>query len=163
MGVSLSERWEPSITSRVLMRRFFPGCPALANEPIFLPVAPHSEGCEFPLGIEKYRGMVEEALFDRLGRPSFFCEAVDLILGRIAAGVGQQGSANGKSTSCAFAPQESWIREALSCEARQLKRGIEIQFMKTRRLELPAEDCNRVRAKSKFEQQRPHARRASGP
>jgi len=34
-------------------------------------VALHSEHCEFPLEIDTYRGMVEDAVFDRLGRPSF--------------------------------------------------------------------------------------------
>jgi len=36
----------------------------LTNEQIFRPVAPHSEGCEFP-EIDRYRGIVEEAVFDR--------------------------------------------------------------------------------------------------
>jgi hypothetical protein len=46
-------------------------CFELANETIFLPVAPYSEACEFPL-YEQYRGIVEETVFDRLGRPAFF-------------------------------------------------------------------------------------------
>jgi len=82
----------------------------MTYEPILLPVVPYSEGCEFPSQIEKYRRIVEEALFDRLGRPSFFDEAVEMVMGRIAARIeGEQNSetANGKSTSCAFAPQLS--------------------------------------------------------
>jgi hypothetical protein len=47
---------------------------------IFDPVAPPSADAEFPPQIEKYRGTVEQALFDRLGQPSFFEEAVDQIL-----------------------------------------------------------------------------------
>jgi hypothetical protein len=46
----------------------------LTKEPILRPVAPRSQRCEF-LQIEKYRGIVEEVAFDRLGRPSFFDEA----------------------------------------------------------------------------------------
>lgn len=36
------------------------GASALTNEPILLPVVPHSEGCGF-LQADQYRGMVEEA------------------------------------------------------------------------------------------------------
>jgi hypothetical protein len=39
----------------------------LANEPVLLPVAPHSGGCEFPL-IDKYRGIV--AAISALSRQS---------------------------------------------------------------------------------------------
>jgi hypothetical protein len=106
----------------------------MTNEPILLPVAPHSEGCEFPL-FDEYRGIVEEAMFDRLGRPSFFDEAVEVVMGRIAArieGKNPEATGNSKSTSCAFAPQESWIREVASCEARRMKREIEERFVKGR-------------------------------
>jgi hypothetical protein len=37
-----------------------------------LTVAPHSVDSEFPPLIDEYRGIVEEAVFDCLGRPSFF-------------------------------------------------------------------------------------------
>lgn len=79
----------------------------LTNEPTLLPVAPHSEGCEFSQEIVKYRGIVEEAVFDCFGRPSLFGEVVNLILGRIKARIeGEQTAetANSKSPSCAFAP-----------------------------------------------------------
>jgi hypothetical protein len=53
-----------------------------------LPLAPHSEGCEFSSWIDKYRGIVEEALFDRVGRPTFFAAAaaaaVEMVMGRVA-------------------------------------------------------------------------------
>jgi hypothetical protein len=40
--------------------------------------------------IDKYRGIVEEAVFDRLGRPSFFDEAPEMVMGRIKARVEQK-------------------------------------------------------------------------
>jgi hypothetical protein len=49
------------------------------------PVAPRSQICEFLQQIDQYRGIVEEALFDRLGLPSFFDEAVEVVMGRIGA------------------------------------------------------------------------------
>jgi len=58
-------------------------------------VAPHSEGCEFPQQIEKYRGIVEEASFDRLSRPSFFDAAVGMVIGRIAAKIEERLRGNG--------------------------------------------------------------------
>ena len=48
-------------------------------------LAPHSEGCEFPSEIEQYRGIVEAAVFDRLGRPSFFDELAEVVMGRVSA------------------------------------------------------------------------------
>jgi hypothetical protein len=44
---------------------------SLTNEPILLAVAPHSEGFEFLLLIGRYRGIVEEVVFERLGRLLF--------------------------------------------------------------------------------------------
>jgi len=104
-----------------------------------LSVAPHSLDSHLP-SLAEYRGIVEEAVFDRLGRPSFFDGAVDPILGRVAARVeDDQNSetANGKSTSCAFAPQMSSIRELAQAEAVRLKREIELRFVKTGCLEMP--------------------------
>jgi hypothetical protein len=69
-----------------------------------------------------YRRVVEEAVFDRLGRPTFFAEAVDLILGRIAARIAEKNSeatARRKSL-CASAPQLSWMRELAQEEAVQV-------------------------------------------
>jgi hypothetical protein len=51
----------------------------------FLPVAPHSEGCESLLHIDRYRGIVEEAVFDPLGQRLLFDAAVEVVIGRIAA------------------------------------------------------------------------------
>jgi hypothetical protein len=48
----------------------------------FPPVAPHSVGCEF-LRLLQYRGIVEEAVLDCLGRPIFFDLAVELAMERI--------------------------------------------------------------------------------
>ena len=44
-------------------------------------MAPHSEGFEFA-HIEKYRGIVEESVFDCIGKPTFVNDVVDLILAR---------------------------------------------------------------------------------
>jgi hypothetical protein len=43
------------------------GLPQPTSEPMLIPVVPHSEGSEFTSQIEKYRGIVEEAVFNRLG------------------------------------------------------------------------------------------------
>jgi len=78
----------------------------MTNEPILLPVAPHSEDCEF-LQLEKYRGIVGEVLFDRLGRPLFFFEAVEVVMGRIAARIAEK-NLEARAKACATrAPQES--------------------------------------------------------
>jgi len=95
--------------------------------------APHSEGREFPQ-IEKYRGIVEEVVFQWIGRPAFFDQAVEMVMGRIAARIDQRGIPHSKSTSCAFAPQEGRIRQLAHEEAVRLKREIARQFVKTGRL-----------------------------
>jgi hypothetical protein len=51
------------------------GCSAMTNEAIVLPVGTHSVDSEFLSPIEKYRGIVEEAGFDRP-------EAGEKLLGR---------------------------------------------------------------------------------
>jgi hypothetical protein len=108
----------------------------MTNEPILLPVAPHSGGYEFP-ETEKYRGIVEQALSDRLGRPVFFEEAVDMVMGRIAGRIEEkslQVTAKSESTSCAFAPQLRGIRELAEREARKLGKEIEERFVRTGKL-----------------------------
>jgi hypothetical protein len=75
-----------------------------------VPVAPHSDGREFPQ-LEQYRGMVEGAVFNCLGRPSFFDAAVDQLMGRIGARIKEKRStvrekARRESDGCAGAPQE---------------------------------------------------------
>jgi len=124
---------------------------AMTNAQILLPVAAHSEGWGFSSPINKYRGIVEDAVFDRLGRPLFFDEAVDHILGRIAARIegeritarpeacatrapqesGEQdnGYRNGKSMR--FAPQGDRIWELAPEEPVRLKRGIEERFVRS--------------------------------
>jgi hypothetical protein len=84
--------------------------------------------------------MVEEAVFDRLGRPSFFAEVVEAVMGRIAARIEHEQTsetANSKSTLCAFAPQESGIRELAEREAQKLKREIKRGFVEKGILTLP--------------------------
>jgi len=84
-------------------------------------------------------GLLSEALFDHLGPPSFFDEAVDQILGRIAARVeSEHPPAN--SGTMRYAPQESWAREVVICESRRMKREIEDRCVKSGKLELP-ESC----------------------
>jgi hypothetical protein len=64
-----------------------------------------------------------------------------MVMGRVAARVeGEQTSetANGKSPSCALAPQEGWIRELAQEEAVRLKREIEQHFILTGQLEVAA-------------------------
>jgi hypothetical protein len=59
----------------------------MTNEPILLPVAPHSVDSEFLPAFDKCRGIVEDAVFDRLGRPSFFDEVVEVVMGRVLRGL----------------------------------------------------------------------------
>jgi hypothetical protein len=130
---------------------------ASTKEPTLLPVAPHSVDSEFLL-LDRYRGIVEEAVFDRLGRPSFLDEAVEMLMGRIAARIenkkpqatakacatgapqefADQGNSNGKSMR--FAPQLSWIQELAKSEAQKLRLEIKRRFERTGRLGLPLED-----------------------
>jgi hypothetical protein len=105
----------------------------------------------------KYRRIVEEAVSDCFGRPSFFGEVVEMVMGRVKARVEQknpQEMANGKSTPCAFAPQVNRgdkvngqtmrfapqgdrIRELAEREAQKLKREIEQGFVEKGILTLP--------------------------
>jgi hypothetical protein len=97
---------------------------AVTNEPALPAVGPHSGRCEFPL-LADYRGIVEGAVFDRLGRPSFFAEAVEMVMGRIAGRIAEKNlEATAKRHGiCAFAPQESGIRELAREEAFRLAAG----------------------------------------
>jgi hypothetical protein len=72
----------------------------------------------------------------RLGRQSFFDEAVEAVLSRVAARVGQQGIAN---QLCEPAAQRM-ILEAARREARKLKGEIERHFILTGRVVLPTTD-----------------------
>jgi hypothetical protein len=93
-------------------------------------------------------------VFDCLGRPSFFDEAVDLVMERL-----EQGSSNSQNSSCAsaprevgeqgngksmrFAPQLSWIRELAQEDAFRLRREIELRFVRTGVSEMPKPHCER--------------------
>jgi hypothetical protein len=48
-------------------------------------VAPHSDGYEFPLQMDKYRGIGEAAVFQCIGEPVFFDRAVEMVMERVAA------------------------------------------------------------------------------
>jgi hypothetical protein len=90
----------------------------MTTEPIFLPVAPHSVESEFLLLMDKYRGIVEKAGFDRLGRPSFFDAAVNLILGRVAQELGRDPAKGwlfrGKSRPAIKVKAKNWRRKRAS-------------------------------------------------
>jgi hypothetical protein len=107
--------------------------------------------------------MVEGAVFDRLGRPSFFDGAAE-VMGRLEARIEKQnpqataeacatrppqeeevGNGTSKSTSCAFAPQEfaehgeqvaEGLRRLIQSEAQALAHAIE-RFVRTGKIELP--------------------------
>ena len=96
-------------------------------------MTPHSEGWEFSQQIEKYRGFVETAVFDRLGRPSFFDEAVEMVQMRVAETLKHLNPS---------APTEEGFRWVIQAEARTFAREIEDQFVKTGILGVPPERCN---------------------
>jgi hypothetical protein len=104
----------------------------MTNEPILFAVAMHSVDSEF-LPLDPYRGLVEAAVFDGIGRPSFFDLAVDLVMERLAAKIEEK---NLEATACASAPQ--LIREMARAEALKLRLEIERWFMSTGKIELPA-------------------------
>jgi len=54
----------------------------LTNEPILAPAGRHSVESEF-VPLDWCRGIVEDAVFDRLGRPSFFAALVEVVMERI--------------------------------------------------------------------------------
>jgi hypothetical protein len=93
------------------------------------PVAPYF-GCEVPQ-IQKYLGIVESAVFDCLGRPTFLSALVEVVMGRIVARIEQKtlqamadacatgapqreraGNGNSNGKSMRFAPHESGIRDS---------------------------------------------------
>ena len=89
-------------------------------------------------------------MFDCLGRPSFFDQAVDLVMERVAAIIEEKRSAYSHNASCAsqeirvlagngrimrFAPQ--LIREMAQSEARKLLLAIERRFVRSGKLEQP--------------------------
>jgi hypothetical protein len=78
--------------------------------------------------IDEYRGIVEEAVFDRLGRPSFFEEAVRLVSCRAAE--------RWAELNCANQNKDAWIRELALQEARRLVSEIEARFVEAGKLEL---------------------------
>jgi hypothetical protein len=84
-------------------------------------VAPHSVDFEF-LPLDRYRQFVEAAVFDRLGRPSFFDRAVDLVMERLAARI-EEGNLNGDQTRVGFL-------RLIQGEVRILAREIERRFMR---------------------------------
>jgi hypothetical protein len=114
-------------------------------ESVFSPTKRFSEGCEF-LQIDRYRGIVEEVLFDRLGRPSFFDELVEVVMWRIAAGIAEKILEARPEAWSTRAPQESReqgtpaeqkIRLTIRLEAQALAHAIECRFVRTGKIELP--------------------------
>jgi hypothetical protein len=51
----------------------------MTTEPIARPVTLRSGGCEFLPEIATYRVVFGATVFGRLGRPTFFAEAADLV------------------------------------------------------------------------------------
>jgi hypothetical protein len=122
---------------------------------IVSPVAPYF-GCEVPQ-IQKYLGIVESAVFDCLGRPTFLSALVEVVMGRIVARIEQKtlqatadacatgapqreraGNGNSNGKSMRFAPHENGIRDLAQAEAFRLRREIELRFVETGILELLA-------------------------
>jgi len=94
----------------------------LTNEPTLLPVTPHLEGCEFSQEIVKYRGIVEEAVFDCFGRPSFFGEVVEVVQRQVGETL--------KHLNPNIRTEEEF-RWLIQVEARLLAREMEVQFSQT--------------------------------
>jgi hypothetical protein len=99
----------------------------MTNEQILLPVAPPSESLGF-LQIDQCRGIVEEVVFDRLGRPSFFDEAVEIVQRWVAATLQHRDPRT--------LPAEELLC-LIQFEACSLFREIERRFAKTGKLGLP--------------------------
>jgi hypothetical protein len=68
----------------------------ITNQTSFPLAALRSEGCELP-EIEQYRWIVEEAVFEHLGRPSFFDHAVERVMAKLKARIEKRGSANSQT------------------------------------------------------------------
>jgi len=66
-------------TAPRLWTSIYTGAPTWATNR-FLPGAPHSDGCQSLLHIDRYRGIVEEAVFDPLGQRLFFDAAVGMVM-----------------------------------------------------------------------------------
>jgi hypothetical protein len=97
----------------------------MTNEKILPPVAPRSLDSDL-LSLGPYRELVEAALFDVLGRPAFFDQAVELVLQRI----GLRPEASGLRISVVA------IRRLIRAEASRLRREIEEEFMAAGKLGL---------------------------
>jgi hypothetical protein len=101
---------------------------AMINEPILLPVAPHSVDSEFLPLVDTYRGIVEESVFDFLGRPSFFDETVEVVMGRVAETLKHLHPDT---------PVEEKVRLTIRLEAKALAHAIECRFVRTGKIKLP--------------------------
>jgi hypothetical protein len=109
--------------------------PRVILAPVLLPVARHSEGCEFPLHIEKYRGIIDLAgqwiawavLF-------FFYALVEVVMRRI-----QEKTQTEEKVRASGEPQADRMRELADSEARRLRCEIERRFTSTGKLDVPPE------------------------
>jgi len=86
--------------------------------------------CLCELQLRDSRRIVEEAVFDRLGRPIFLDAGVEVVMLRIAARV-EGPTETARSEACATgAPREDRIPELAQEEAVRLKREIEVRSLK---------------------------------
>jgi len=97
------------------------------NESVLLPVAPHTVESNF-LPLDRYREIVEGALFDRLCRPSFFGEVVEVAQRR----VGETLKHLNPNTRT-----EEEFRRLIQVEACLLASKMEVQFSQTGILGVP--------------------------
>jgi hypothetical protein len=61
----------------------------LTNEPILAPAGLHAVESEF-VPLDRYRGIVADAVFDHLGRPSFFAALTEVMMERIRENIQTQ-------------------------------------------------------------------------
>ena len=82
------------------------------------------------MAVSDNRRIVEEAVFDRLGRPIFLDAGVEVVMLRIAARA-EGPTETARSEACATgAPREDRIPELAQEEAVRLKREIEVRSLK---------------------------------
>jgi hypothetical protein len=101
----------------------------MTNEQILLPMALDSEGHGFRPEIDTYRSIVEEAVFQCIGRPVFFDEAVEMVLGGVTAHLK-------RDLRTATSPEA--IRGPIKTETKRLRDEIEDRFAVTGILGVPA-------------------------
>jgi|SRR5580704_6370186 hypothetical protein len=90
------------------------------------PGAPHSVDPEFLSLMERHQGIVEQELFDCLGRPVFFEKAVKLVLARVADRI--------RESTSGMESEDPRLLALAKFEAKILSRQVERGFVRTARL-----------------------------